>query len=91
MDWNELRAVRISEWVIKALKTDQRIELKDTPDKIREEIELEIKRQFQEEKNLTEEVYQMMDQLEAEGHQFDRQTMFPLLKKQLIKKKGLVL
>ena len=88
MDWNELRALRISEWVIKELEADQRIQLKEEIDSLRKEIEKEIKKQFQVEKDLTEEVYQMMEELESQGHQFERQKMFPILKKQLAKKKG---
>ena len=88
MDWNELRALRISEWIIKALESDKRIHLKEDRDSIRRDIEQEIKKHFQAEKNLTEEVYQMMEQLEAQGHQFERQKMFPILKKQLAQKKG---
>ena len=88
MDWNELRALRISEWIIKELESDKRIELKEDIDSIRKDIEREIKKHFQAEKNLIEEVYQMMDQLEAQGHQFERQKMFPILKKQLAQKKG---
>ena len=91
MDWNELRALRISEWVLKELESDPRTQLKESSNLLREEIEKEIKKQFQIEKNLTEEVYQMMEQLESEGHQFERQKMFPLLKKQLAKKKGIPL
>lgn len=88
MDWNELRALRISEWIIKELESDKRIELKEDRDSIRKDIEQEIKKHFQAEKNLTEEVYQMMEQLEAQGHQFERQKMLPILKKQLAQKKG---
>ena len=88
MDWNELRALRISEWIIKALESDERIELKKDIDSIRKDIEQEIKKHFQAEKNITEEVYQMMEQLEVQGHQFERQKMFPILKKQLAQKKG---
>lgn len=91
MDWNELRALRISEWVIKELESDQRIQLQENSDSLREEIEREIKKQFQAEKDLTEEVYQMMEELESQGHQFERQKMFPILKQQLAKKKGLPL
>ena len=91
MDWNELLALRISECVIKEMDRDQRIQLKASSENLREEIEQEIKKQFQIEINLSEEVYKMMDQLEQEGHQFERQKMFPILKKQLAKKKGLPL
>jgi len=91
MDWNELRALRISEWLIKELESDQRVQIKNSKEALREEIEQELKKQFQVEKKLTEEVFQMMDQLESQGHQFDRQKMFPVLKKQLAKKKGIPL
>lgn len=91
MDWDELRALRISEWIVKSLESDQRIQLKESAESLLKQIEQEIKKHFQAEKNLTEEVYQMMERLEREGHQFDRQKMFPILKKQLAKQKGLIL
>lgn len=91
MNWNELIALRLSELVVKQLAEAQKIELKDAEENIRKEIEMEVQKNFQEEKELTEEVYKTMEELESQGHQFERQKMFPLLKKQLAKKKGIIL
>ena len=91
MNWNELRALRLSELVAKQLSQDQRIQLKKEEEPIRLEIEREIKNHFQKEEELIKEVYKMMEDLEKQGHQFERQKMFPILKNKLAEKKGFVL
>jgi len=84
-------ALRITERVVKSLDSEQRIQLKESEKSLIKQIEQEIKKHLQAEKDWTEEVYQMMVRLEREGQQFDRQKMFPILKKQLAKQKGLIL
>ena len=91
MDKNKLVALRISELIVKRLSEDSRIQLRQSEEQTRKEIELEIQENFNQERQLIEEVYQMMETLEKQGQSFDRQKMFPMLKKQLAKKKGLVL
>ena len=91
MNWNELSGLRISELVVKKLTEDSRIQLKQEEELVRKELEQEIQENFAEEKKLIEEVYQMMETLEQQGQSFDRQKIFPMLKSQLAKKKGIVL
>ena len=91
MDKNDLVALRISELVVKSLAEDPRIQLKQEEEKVRKEMEQEIQDNFKQEKQLIEEVYQMMESLENQGQSFDSQKIFPMLKKQLAKKKGIVL
>ena len=91
MKKNDLVALRISELVVKALVEDSRIQLKQEEEFIRKEMEQEIQENFRQEKQLIEEVYQMMETLESQGQSFDRQKIFPMLKNQLAKKKGIVL
>ncbi|MCZ0932273.1 MAG: DUF507 family protein [Oligoflexia bacterium] len=91
MNWNELSALRISELVVRRLLEDSRIQLNEEEEAIRKEVESEVQESFNQERQLIEEVYQMMEDLEKQGQSFDRQKIFPLLKSQLAKKKGIVL
>lgn len=91
MKWNELVSLRISELISKQLLLDDRIKLKQSEENIRKQIEQKIQENFEQERQLLQEVYQMMEDLEQKGHSFERQKMFPLLKAQLAKKKGFIL
>ncbi len=91
MKWNELVSLRISELILKNIIRDNRIQLKQGEEIIRQRIEHKIKENFKREKELLREVYQMMEELESQGRSFERRKMFPLLKAQLAKKKGFVL
>ena len=91
MNWNQLSALRISELVVKRLVEDSRIQLQEEEEVVRKSAEQEIQENFALEKQLIEEVYQMMETLEQQGQSFDRQKIFPMLKSQLAKKKGVVL
>lgn len=91
MNWNELIGLRISEVIVQRLFQDERIQTHKSEEEIRKRIEQKIQENFQQERDLTEEVYKMMEDLENQGHSFERQKMFPLLKAQLAKKKGFVL
>jgi len=91
MNWNELIGLRISELVTQALLQDDRIQFKKSEEDVRKRIEYKIRENFQKEKELVEEVYKMMEDLENQGHSFERQKMFPMLKAQIAKKKGIVL
>jgi len=91
MKWNELIGLRISELALKYILQDDRIQLKQSEETVRKRIEQKIRDNFKQEKELLQEVYQMMEDLESQGHVFERQKMFPLLKAQLAKKRGVVL
>ena len=91
MKWNELFALRISELVLNQLKTDTSIILKEKEEVLRKRVSLLVSDDFDREKQLDKEAQDMMDDLEKQGHQFERYKMFPLLKRQLAKKKGIIL
>ena len=91
MKWNDLIALRISELIVKQLVLEDQISLLKPEEDIRKQIERDIKENFDQEKNLLQEVSLMMEDLEKQGHHFEREKMFPLLKAQLAKKKGFVL
>ena len=91
MKWNELIALRISELILKQLVSDDRVQLQKPEEDIRKQVEQNIKENFDQEKKLLAEVYDMMEDLEKQGHNFEREKMFPLLKAQMAKKKGFVL
>lgn len=91
MKWNELFSLRISELVLKQIQQNDQIELQEDGENIRVGIEQVLQNNFKEEKALEAEAYQMMDDLENQGHQFQRHKMYPALKQQLAKKKGFIL
>ena len=91
MKWDELISLRLSELVVRQMALDPRLQLKQSEEAVRRRVELKINENFAQEKQLVEEVYQTMENLENQGHQFERQKMFPLLKAQIAKKKGFVL
>ena len=91
MKWNELIALRISELVLHQLLKEDRVQWDEKEEVVRKRVERKILENFNQEKELTQEVYKMMEDLENQGHAFERQKMFPLLKNQLAKKKGIVL
>ena len=88
MDWKSLIALRLSELVAQKLASDPNLKLSQVEENLRKEIEREIQQHFLEEKQILEEVYKMMEDLEQQGHNFERGKMFPLLKKQIAKKRG---
>ena len=88
MDWKSLIALRLSELVAQKISSSPHFKSSQPEETLRKEIESEIQQHFQEEKQILQEVYQMMENLEQQGHDFERGKMFPLLKKQIAKKKG---
>ena len=91
MQKGEMLALRISELVLKHILADRRIQIHQSESAARKRVEQKIHENFNQEKELLDEIYHMMEKLEKEGHAFERQKMFPLLKKQLAKKKGFIL
>lgn len=90
MKWNELFSLRISELVMKQLESDSHLVFQQKPEDIRNHITSLIQENFQKEKELEEEVHKMMDDLENQGHSFERHKMYPELKRQLAKKRGFI-
>ncbi|MBC6414787.1 MAG: DUF507 family protein [Bdellovibrionales bacterium] len=91
MNLNELITLRLSELLVKQMFKDQRVQFQKDKSQVRKEIEKEIQKSFEEEQNLIKEVYSMMEDLERQGHKFERQNMFSILKNKLAKKKGIIL
>ena len=61
-----------------------------TPESLAKEIELILHHEFQKEKDLENEVQNMLNDLEQKNS-FDRQKMYSMLKKKLAEKKGIIL
>ena len=91
MKWNELFSLRIAELVVKQLKQSTQITLHKEESFLMNHICQLIEADFDQEKKLDQEVNQMLEELEDQGHVFERRKMYPMLKNQLAKKKGIVL
>ena len=91
MKWNRLIALRVSELITNQIFNSDLIKLKGEKEFIRKKIEMKIMENFEQEKALIQEVYNIIEDLEKQGHDFERQKMFPILKSRLAKKKGFVL
>ena len=91
MKWHELFSVRISELVLHQLQKEKEIAIQDEEEGLRGRIAHLIVADFEREKALDREVQTLMDDLERQGHSFERYKMFPLLKQKLAKKKGIIL
>ncbi|MGI9548977.1 MAG: DUF507 family protein [Bdellovibrionales bacterium] len=75
---------------MKQLESDSHLVFQQKPEDIRNHITSLIQENFQKEKELEEEVHKMMDDLENQGHSFERHKMYPELKRQLAKKRGFI-
>ena len=91
MKWNELFSLRISELVLNQLQKEREITLHEEKEPLRNRISHLITKNFKQEKELDQEVQALMDDLEKQGHSFERYKMFPILKKKLAQKKGFIL
>lgn len=91
MKWNELFSLRISELVLNQLQKEKEITLHEKKESLRNRISHLITKNFEQEKELDQEVQALMDDLEKQGHSFERYKMFPILKKKLAQKKGIIL
>ena len=91
MRWSSHHTHWLARSFAKAFQGQKWIELKVDTHTFAQFINDIITKNFQAEKDLDKEVRQMMDDLEKEHSSFDRQKMYPLLKKKLAEKKGIVL
>ena len=91
MKWVELFSLRISELVLDQLQKEREITVHEEGEALRGRIAHLIVKNFEQEKELDREVQALMDDLEKQGHSFERYKMFPLLKKKLAKEKGIIL
>ena len=91
MKWSSLFSIRISELALDKLQNCSGVTFSSELSDIVHEMSQLIDEDFQRERGLDNEVRKMMDQLEEEGHQFERHKMHSLLKRQLAEKKGIIL
>ena len=91
MKWVELLSLRISELVLGQLQKEKEITIHEEEEALRSHISHLIAKNFEQEKELDRGVQALMDDLEKQGHSFERYKMFPLLKKKLAKEKGIIL
>ena len=91
MKWSELFSLRISELVLNQLQKEKEIIVHKEAETLRNHISHLITQNFEQETELDREVQAFMDDLEKQGHSFERYKMFPLLKKKLAKQKGIIL
>lgn len=91
MKWNRLFSLRLSEIVTQHVQKNKQLELLVEKDQLQQNITNVIEGNFKKEEELDREVEEMMDDLESQGHEFERYKMRPLVKSQLAKKKGFVL
>ena len=83
---------RIVHLIFKGLKEGQLVHFKEKEEKVFLRAVSIIKKDFNRELELDQEVHTMMDQLEIENPgSFQRYKMFPILKKKLAEKKGIIL
>lgn len=91
MKWNELFSLRISELILKQLSQNPQITLNKENSFLMNHVTNLIEDNFEEEKELDKEVNRMLEELEDQGHTFERRKLYAMFKKQLAKKKGFVL
>ena len=91
MSRDQLISLRISELVLRRLEGCHGVRFKEGAEAARKRIAHLISLNFQKERELEKEAAGMMDDLERQGHSFERGKMRPLLKKRLAEKKGFVL
>ena len=83
--------LRISELVLREIQKSPGFQISGSPEALRKRIAHLIQLNFQQERDLEREAARMMDDLEQQGHSFERGKMRPLLKRRLAEKKGFVL
>ena len=92
MKWMEAHSALLAGFIYTECEKEQTVSLKQPKASVVQGIVSWIEKDFEKEKQLEEEVYQMLDELEKTHQgQFERHKMYPLLKKQLAQKKGIVL
>ena len=89
---SENQIQRIVHLVFKELKGGNHVQFKAKEEKVLQRAIEIVKRDFDKERELDREVNEIMDNLERENPGgFQRYKMFPLLKKKLAEKKGIIL
>ena len=92
MRWTKNFSIYLAKLIFKEWKNNDLVEWKSSEDEITEHIHHLLIADLNTEKELEKKVDQMLDELEKKhGGQFERYKMYPLLKKELAKKKGIIL
>jgi hypothetical protein len=88
----EKQMKRMAQFMIEELKSEDFVQFKQKEDIALSRAVAIIKKNFNDEKLLDQEVNQMMDDLERQNAgEFQRYKMFPMLKKKIAEQKGFVL
>ena len=92
MRWTQNFSHYLAKLIFKEWKNSDLVEWKAGEDDVTEHIHHILSVDLNTEKELEREVDRMLDELEkTHGGQFERYKMYPLLKKELAKKKGVIL
>jgi len=90
--WNLRRSEYLGDLIIKEWEKAPIVELKQDKKNILLQIHQILSEDLKKEKDLEEAVQFMLDELEkTRSGQFERYKMYPLLKKEMAKKKGVIL
>ena len=90
MRWTSYHSMWLAQNLVKDFEKQDFVKFLKNSKDVEKEILKVLSEEFQKEKDLENEVRQMLDQLE-EQESFDRQKMYSMLKKKLAEKKGIVL
>lgn len=92
MRWNQNLSNYLTTLIIKEWEKSGVVVLKTTPEQTAQQVHALLNQDLNKEKELEKEVQQMLDELEkTHVGQFERYKMYPLLKKKLAEKKGIIL
>ncbi len=92
MQWTSGLSRYLIHLIFEEWKKNDLVEWKADEQKVAESIHLILSEDLNKEKALEKEVSQMLDDLEkTHAGQFDRYKMYPLLKKKIAKKNGIIL
>ncbi len=92
MQWTSGLSDYLSHLIFEEWKKTDLVKWKANEKEIAKNIHLILLEDLNKEKELEKEVSQMLDELEqTHAGQFDRYKMYPLLKKKMAKKKGIIL
>ena len=92
MRWTSDLSYYLARLIFAEWKKTNLVEWKTSEEEVASQIHQILSEDLNKEKELEEEVGQMLDQLEkTHAGQFERYKMYPLLKKKMAKKKGIIL
>lgn len=90
--WNESLSRYLTTLILREWEKEQVATLKAPSHQVEEQVHHLLMQDLQKEKDLEQEVHALMDDLEkSQSTPFQRSKMYPLLKKKLAQKKGIIL